>query len=179
MQFVKMSVDGGKMFVGGSIDACYEYSLSNKEESVINKFDFWSILVTEEFVYIGGFKEVCVYDLSKGRITKSIKTKDFVYCIIQLDSDHFLCGSCKGHLEIINANYQEVLSESKVSGTIFDICQGSNPTEYFVGGASGLTIIEVDPTYHDYDIEIIDRLFKNRGILRLAKVKDIGILIAF
>jgi alpha-D-ribose 1-methylphosphonate 5-phosphate C-P lyase len=122
VQFVKMSVNGDKMFVGGSIDACYEYSLSNKEERVINKFDFWSIHVTQGFVYIGGFKEVCVYDVSLGRFTKSIKTKDFVYCIFQLDSDHFLCGSCKGHLEIINSKYQEVLSESKISGTVFDIC---------------------------------------------------------
>jgi hypothetical protein len=81
VQFIKMSVDGGRIFIGGSLDACYENTLSTLEERVINKFDFWSILVTQAYVYIGGFKELCVYDVSLGRITKSIKTKDFVYCI--------------------------------------------------------------------------------------------------
>ena len=28
LQFIKMSVDGGRIFIGGSLDACYEYSLS-------------------------------------------------------------------------------------------------------------------------------------------------------
>jgi len=28
VQFIKMSVDGGRILIGGSLDACYEYTLS-------------------------------------------------------------------------------------------------------------------------------------------------------
>ena len=28
VQFIKMSLDGDRIFIGGSLDACYEYSIS-------------------------------------------------------------------------------------------------------------------------------------------------------
>lgn len=71
------------------------------------------------------------------------------------------------------------MSETKVSGTIFDICPGSKQNEFLLGGSSGLTFIYVDPSYFDYDIEIIDILFKNRGITRLVKINDKSVLIVF
>jgi hypothetical protein len=71
------------MITGGSIDACYEYEEGMAR--VINKYDFWSIMVTSDVVYVGGYKEICAYDVKGGRFVKSIKTKDYVYCMYQID----------------------------------------------------------------------------------------------
>lgn len=79
IQFIKIIKMGRSLLVGGSIDACYEIS----EDGVIaiNKYDFWSVLVVQDLVYIGGFKEIVVYNLKTGCILKAIKTKNYVYCM--------------------------------------------------------------------------------------------------
>jgi hypothetical protein len=42
--------------------------------------------------------------------------------------------------------------------------------EFLLATQEGLTFIKVDPTYQDYDIEILDRYFKGNSIWRIANV---------
>lgn len=133
------------IYVGGTIDNCYEFG--DKEERIIGKYDQWSVLEVGGRVFIGGYKEVCIFEKREGKMTKNIKTKDNVYVMCQIDEEHIVCGERNGHLEVINIKRWEVVSEGKVAGTVFDMCRSSKEKEYILVGNTGLSIVKIDTTY--------------------------------
>jgi hypothetical protein len=78
----------------------------------------------------------------------------------------------------MNLSYKEVVSEIKLAGHIYDICKMGN--EYAVAGSEGLCFLQIDATYQDYDISLLDRFFKGQALWRLSPLgNNQHLLLAF
>ena len=106
----------------------------------------------------------------EGKIIKYLQTEDDVYKFYRIDHNHIMTLQKNGYIQIINTIKNEIISEYRIKGNLYDICQGYNPDEYIIVGNEGMCYIKTDNRYQDPQIEINDRYFKGRCITRIAKL---------